>query len=315
MNRTRATLLMLLPLLVASMVSPAQERLGILHEERSLYTRILVHKVNDLLCMKFTLVRSDSNQSCKDLNAPKRLVFAYARMTMTALLFNRQPQKILIVGLGGGTLPEAFFELLANVKIDIVEIDPAVIKVAKEYFLFEDNEHKRVIAQDARVFIKRAILQSTEYDLVILDAFNGDYIPEHLMTKEFLLEVQNVLSRDGVLIANTFGTSKLYDYESNTYRDVFGSFINYKRPETGNRLIIVPQAKLDSEERDPIDAAELIQTARELESKMSALEVPIIRYARELPRKMVSKPDWDQNTEIITDQFSPVNLLRRQPRD
>ncbi len=315
MNRTRATLLMLLPLLVASMVSPAKERLGILHEERSLYTRILVHKVNNLLCMKFTLVRSDSNQSCKDLSAPKRLVFAYARMTMSALLFNRDPQKILIVGLGGGTLPEAFFDLLDNVKIDTVEIDPAVIKVAKEYFLFEDNERKRVIAQDARVFIKRAILQSTEYDLVILDAFNGDYIPEHLMTKEFLLEVQKVLSRDGALVANTFGTSKLYDYESNTYQDVFGSFINYKRPETGNRLIIVPQAKLDSEERDPIDAAELIQTARELEGKMSELEVPIVRYARELPRKMLSKPDWDQNTGIITDQFSPVNLLRRQSRD
>jgi spermidine synthase len=236
-------------------------------------------------------------------------------MTMAALLFNRDPQKILIVGLGGGTLPEAFFDLLDNARIDTVEIDPAVIKVAKEYFLFEDNERKRVIAQDARVFIKRAILQSTEYDLVILDAFNGDYIPEHLMTKEFLLEVQKVLSRDGVLVANTFGTSKLYDYESNTYQDVFGSFINYKRPETGNRLIIVPQAKLDFEEREPIDAADLIQTARELESKMSELEVPIIRYARELPRKMVSRPDWDQNTEIITDQFSPVNLLRRQSRD
>ena len=315
MNRTRATLLMLLPLLVASMVSLAEERIGILHEERSLYTRILVHKVNDLLCMKFTLVRSDSNQSCKDLSAPKRLVFAYARMTMSALLFNRHPQKILIVGLGGGTLPEAFFDLLDNVKIDTVEIDPAVIKVAKEYFLFEDNERKRVIAQDARVFIKRAILQSTEYDLVILDAFNGDYIPEHLMTKEFLLEVQKVLSRDGVLVANTFGTSKLYDYESNTYQDVFGSFINYKRPETGNRLIIVPQAKLDFEEREPIDSAELIQTARELEGKMSELEVPIVRYARELPRKMASKPDWDLNTEIISDQFSPVNLLRRQSRD
>ena len=128
MNRIRATLLMLLPLLVASMVSPAKERIGILHEERSLYTRILVHKVNNLLCMKFTLVRSDSNQSCKDLSAPKRLVFAYARMTMSALLFNRDPQKILIVGLGGGTLPEAFFQLLDNAKIDTVQSRPKFLK-------------------------------------------------------------------------------------------------------------------------------------------------------------------------------------------
>ena len=315
MNRPRILISMVPMLLLASSLSFTKERTGILHEERSLYTRILVHKVNDLLCMKFTLVRSDSNQSCKDLRAPRRLVFAYAKMTMTALLFNQQPQNILIVGLGGGTLPEAFFGLLDNVQIDTVEIDQAVIKVAKEYFLFKESERNRVFAQDARVFVKRAILQSKEYDLVILDAFNGDYIPEHLMTKEFLIEVQRLLSQKGLLIANTFGTSKLYDYESNTYHDVFGDFINYKRPETGNRLIIVPQAKLLSEERDPIDTAKLLQTARQLEGKMAELEVPIIRYARELPRKMASKPDWDQNTEIITDQFSPVNLLRRQLRD
>ena len=181
-------------------------------------------------------------------------------MTMTALLFNQQPQNILIVGLGGGTLPEAFFGLLDNVQIDTVEIDQAVIKVAKEYFLFKESERNRVFAQDARVFVKRAILQSKEYDLVILDAFNGDYIPEHLMTKEFLMEGQRLLSKEGLLIANTFGTSKLYDYESNTYHDVFGDFINYKRPETGNRLIIVPQAKLLSEERDPIDTATVSYT-------------------------------------------------------
>ena len=55
----------------------------------------------------------------------------------------------------------------------------------------------------------------------MLDAFDGEYIPEHLMTVEFL-EMRDLLSDDGVLVANTFASSKLYDYESATYAEAFG---------------------------------------------------------------------------------------------
>ena len=78
----------LLTLLSAPFATAAPDKNGVLHEERSLYTRILVHQNKDLRCLKFTLVRSDSNQSCLDLSQPKRMVFTYAKMTMTALLFN-----------------------------------------------------------------------------------------------------------------------------------------------------------------------------------------------------------------------------------
>ncbi len=48
----------------------------------------------------------------------------------------------------------------------------------------------RVFEQDARVWVKRAATAPKRYDLIMLDAFNGDYIPEHLMTREYLAETR-----------------------------------------------------------------------------------------------------------------------------
>src|SRR5205823_8355450 len=73
------------------------------------------------------------------------------------------------------------------------------------------------------------------YDVVMLDAFENDYIPEHMLTREFLEEVKSVMAPNGVIVANTFSDSALYDHESVTYRAVFGSFFNLK---LGNRIIL-----------------------------------------------------------------------------
>jgi spermidine synthase len=79
------------------------------------------------------------------------------------------------------------------------------------------------------------IPQKPNYDLVLLDAFDADYIPEHMLTREFLQEVKSIMTPDGVIVANTFSDSALYDYESVTYRAVFGAYFNLK---LANRIIV-----------------------------------------------------------------------------
>ncbi len=76
--------------------------------------------------------------------------------------------------------------MLPNAQLDIVEIDPAVDRVARKYFGFKPAAKTRVFVEDGRVFVKRAGRQKPNYDLVMLDAFAEDYIPEHMLTKEFL---------------------------------------------------------------------------------------------------------------------------------
>ena len=284
----------------------------IIHEERSLYTSILVQQSRGLLCLNFTLKRADSSQSCMDVKNPKRMVFSYTRMVMAGLLFNPNPKNIMIVGLGGGTLPMALNELFPQAKIQTVEIDGAVVDVAKRFFNFQESANNKIVQQDARVFAKRANLNKEKFDFIMLDAFNGDYIPEHLMTREFLTEVQSLLTAQGVVIANTFASSVLYDHESNTYADVFGKFINLKGRDTGNRIIIVPEGAISSEQRNSISKQAINAQAKKLAPVLEPYSVPIKRLARDIYKRIGAPADWDENKRSLTDQYSPANLLRNQ---
>ena len=284
----------------------------VLHEERSVYTRIIVEDERNLRCLKFTLVRENSRQTCMDRNNPQRLVFDYAKMTLSALLLKPDPKRILIIGLGGGTLPMALRDILPSTVIDTVEIDEAVVRVAKRFFDFAEDDQNRVYVQDARVFGKRAALRGEQYDLIILDAFDGEYIPEHLMTIEFLGEMRDLLSDDGVLVANTFASSKLYDYESATYAEAFGDFLNFRLPTSGNRVILVPQAKLDTDLRTPLDRKTLRANAEVLKVPMAPYDMPLKRYVSTLLSLSEQKPDWNSRIRPLTDQFSPANVLQNQ---
>ena len=277
-----------------------------------MYTRLIVDDEGSIRCLKFTLVRKNSRQTCIDRNNPQRLVFDYAKMTLSALLLKPDPERILIIGLGGGALPNALRDILPGAVIDTVEIDEAVVRVAKKFFSFAEDKQNRVYVQDARVFGKRAALRGEQYGLIILDAFDGEYIPEHLMTTEFLSEMRGLLSNDGVLVANTFASSKLYDYESATYAEAFGGFLNFRLPTSGNRVILVPQARLDLEARRPLDRKTLRANADTLKVSMAPYDVPLNRYVGTLLSLSKQKPDWDQRVRPLTDQFSPANVLQSQ---
>ena len=304
---------LLTALLVTSAIAPVLAAgKTVVHEERSLYTSILVQQQYDLRCLNFTLKRADSSQSCMDVTDPKRMVFAYTRMAMSGLLFNSNPKNIMIVGLGGGTLPRALHEIFPEAKIQTVEIDSAVIGVAKQFFNFTETADNKIIQQDARVFAKRAALQKQQFDMIILDAFNGDYIPEHLMTVEFLTEVQNLLTADGVLVANTFASSDLYAHESNTYKKVFGEFINLKGRDSGNRVVIVPQGAISAAQRASISKGALLAQADALSPMLAPYAVPIKSLARDILKTIGAPADWDKNKRPLTDQYSPANLLKSQ---
>ena len=273
----------------------------LIHRERSLYQTILVNKNGSTVCLQFSVRRDQRNQSCIDQRRPKEMVFTYTKMMMSALLLNPNPERVLIAGLGGGTLPTALAELFPEAQIDIVEIDPAVVAVAKRFFGFAETAKLKVFTQDARVFTKRALIRNATYDLIMLDAYNGDYIPEHLMTREYLNETKSLLTDNGIIAANTFTVSRLYDHESATYYDVFGEFFNLRTAQSSNRVILTSQQPLPN-------IMVLGQRAKQLEDRLRPFGVNIRRY----PKLLSSKVDWVDDVRILTDQYSPVNLLQNQ---
>ncbi|MGA1741414.1 MAG: spermidine synthase [Pseudohongiellaceae bacterium] len=277
----------------------AQRGIREIHQERSLYRNIIVTEDSTRRCLRFTITRrTGQNQSCRFLENPQELVFPYAKMTLSSLLIQDNPQRILIIGLGGGTLPEVYHTLFPEAEIIISEIDEAVLNVAEEFFEFEQTDLIKVDIGDGRVYVKRAALRNEVFDLVIIDAFNGEYIPEHLMTEEFLEEIKLLLPENGMLVANTFSTSRLYDAESQTYQNVFGEIINLRMSNTGNRIIMASMQELP-------DLFTLNRRAANWRSRLEMFGMDVTDY----PQHMSKEVDWNTDERPLTDQYSPANLL------
>jgi spermidine synthase len=283
--------------LLACVLSCASWAEEVLHTERSLYRQIVVYQDGRLRCMRFTRLAT-ARQSCVDLDDRPRLVFEYLRMMLGALYLAPEPRRVLVIGLGGGTLTDALQRVLPDAQIDAVEIDPAVVRVARQYFDFQPAPRTRVHEEDGRVFVKRAMKDAQRYDLILLDAYDHEYIPEHMLTREFLQEVKGVLAPGGVLAANTFSSSRLYDHESTTYAAVFGTFFNLKRR---NRVIILKNDGLPS-----IDT--LRSNAARLQPRLAAAGVD----PEWLLGLFDTEVDWRTDARVLTDRYSPSNLLNAE---
>ena len=295
MKRRSLLLSLFLTVITLSTACGVRADQRLVHSERSLYREVLVYENGDVRCMCFTRHCRVGRQSCMDTRHPDRIVMGYPKMMLGALFINPAPRSVLIIGLGGGTLPRTLRQLLPQVQIDVVEIDPAVVRVAARYFGFAASDKTRVIETDGRVYVKRALRGTQRYDLIMLDAFDHEYIPEHLLTQEFLQEVKSLLAPGGVLAANTFSSSGLYEHESVTYAKVFDNFFNMKRE---NRVIVTRLSALP-------DAEQLRTTAQQFATSFE-------RYgfkAAELLPLFTQERDWDPNARVLTDQYSPANLL------
>lgn len=297
-NRWRALLLGGAGLFGMTLLTPNganADNMKLLHSERSLYREVLVYETGDVRCICFTRLCRIGRQTCQDVKRPNRIVMNYPQMMLGALFVKPEPKSVLIVGLGGGTIPRALHEVVPQARIDVVEIDPAVVKVARRYFDLGDSSNLNVIEADGRVQVKRALREQQRYDIIMLDAFDHEYIPEHLLTQEFLQEVKALLAPGGVLAANTFSSSRLYDHESTTYASVFPQFFNLKRE---NRVIIAANGPL------PADT-ELRANSEQFRGSFKAFGISTDKVLELFSRKQ----DWEPNARVLTDQYSPANLL------
>lgn len=277
---------------------PAWAEFAVVRQEKSAINDIYITKEPEgWRCLRFSLTLP-GRQSCVDPAAPQRLKFQYTQAMMGALLLQPQPKRILMIGLGGGSLPMALRQMLPDAQIDTVEIDPAVAQVAEKEFFFKPDAHMKVHIGDGRAFVQQAAAAGKTYDIIFLDAFSKYYIPEHLLTVEFLREVKGILKVGGVAVANTASNSGLYAIESATYAAVFGEFYNVK---FGARLIFAARDALP-----PV--ATLQDNAKHWADKLAPIGVDV---AQLLPL-FTTTPDWPAETQVLTDKYHPANELNKQ---
>ena len=134
-------------------------------------------------------------------------------------------KRTLLVGGAGYTLPKEFLRTYPAVEMDVVEIDPAMTQIAREYFRMQDDPRLRIHHEDGRVFLNNA--PSAKYDAVLIDAFNSLFsVPHQLTTIEAVRQVDRVLTDDGVVIFNVGSAisgrgSYFLQAELATYSEVF----------------------------------------------------------------------------------------------
>lgn len=278
------------PLFVSLMTWPfkLKGQQKFIFSERSGVQKIRVSEQGGLRSLQFG--EGDTPiQTCISLKKPHRLILGCSRLMMAALYLNPAPKKILILGLGGGVLSRALGELLPESEITNVEIDPLVAEIAERYFNFQASSQQQIIIDDGRHFIETAVSQGQQYDLIMLDAYNETYIPTRLMSIEFLHSVKSLLASGGVLAANTFSLSTLYDRESATYAAVFGEFYTVK---FNNRILLAKKDGLPT-------LASIKDTSKIMASQFSYLGI----HTPWLTNLFTTAQDWDLLALPLNDDF------------
>jgi spermidine synthase len=214
--------------------SPENETM--LLERQSDYNTLLVSETHTgLRILRFE--RGGEWQTAVRLDDPGHLAIGYTQAFPIAFVYATQPQRVLMVGLGGGAFPRFLRSRFSHLSIDIVEIDPAVVEIAKSHFGFREDAHMRAFVADGRRFIES---HTGEYDVVFLDAYGIDNVPYHLATREFLQRVRNALTPSGVVVSNLWdpNSNPLYASMVQTYRVVFPEVTIMRVPDDDNRLVI-----------------------------------------------------------------------------
>lgn len=272
----------------------------VVYEKESLYHYINVIDDGPIRALQFRKGPGANWQSAINLENPGEHVLEYTRMLFAGLAFVAQPEDILIIGLGGGIVPTEFRKQYPSARIDIVELDREVLKVAERFFAF-DSASFNVHIDDGRVYMRLAREKGRKYDIIVLDAFNGAYIPPHLTTAEFLRQVFALLKENGCVTSNIHHRNRLYEYQQRTYAAVAPH--NYTFRGADNTVVI-------STGNIPLKSAGVIQ------QNLAALqlEMPFTFDLRAVGDQLLDKPDWPLQGEILTDNYSPVNILNARQR-
>lgn len=251
---------------------------------RGQHVDVMVMQGQNFRCMTFD--RRNMYQSCMLSAKPTALALEYTRGLLAGMrLLEQPPKNMLLIGMGGGSIPKAVMQHWPNVRLDVVELDRAVVQVAQDWFALQPNAQVQITVQDARVFVRQQIRQGQRYDLIMLDAFDQDYIPEHLLTVEFLQQIRQLLAPGGVVAANTFAQGRLQAHEEATWQAVFPTLWRAKR--LMNDILYAAERPLNAPAAD-------------------ALQEAITGVWTDYPTQAVAP----SAARVLTDQWSPTNLLR-----
>lgn len=257
------------------------------------YSRILVLNAKDEETGKpiLTLTNGISGiQAAIFTDGTKDLVFKYTQFYDLFQHFVPNPSNVLMIGGSAYTYPKYFIENHPNSKMDVIEIDPGMTNIARQYFGLKDEKNLTIYHQDARIFLNE---NKNKYDVIFGDAFgSGSSIPFQLTTKETAIKKYDALNDDGIVMINIISSvggdkGRFARAEYTTYKEVFPQVFLFATQNTDDENMIqnLILLALKSPENPKLESSD---------KKMSELLSKLWKHpiANDVP--------------ILTDDFAPV---------
>ena len=267
------------------------------------YHGLAVVDDNDSRYLRF----DNSFQSGMYKDRPFATRFEYSDFFNLALAYNPDAQRVLFIGLGGGSGPKRMWRDFPQLQIDAVELDPVVRDVAYRYFALPRSPRLRVEVEDGRRFLARA---DERWDAIMIDAYYADSIPFHLATAEFMELVHSRLEPGGVVVSNVIGsiegpTSRLFRSFVRTYRAVFPTVLTHpvvldeNEPDSAQRNLMLVATESARPQKEF-----LARRWQELRTRVpSAVDLgPAIRDRHD---ELIPTRD----VPILTDDYAPTDAL------
>jgi spermidine synthase len=173
-------------------------------------------------------------QSAMELSNPVRLALAYTRKMMAFLLFNHAPERILLLGLGGGSLAKFCYANLPAATLTAVEVNQDVIALRDEFGVPADDDRFRVVNADGAAYIS-ALAQRK--DVILADACDRTGVAMQLGSVEFYRNARRCLSTGGVFVANICGDRKSVAARLGNLREAFEDELLSLQVQTNGNLI------------------------------------------------------------------------------
>ncbi len=220
-------------------------------------------------CLHFTHTAVQSRMRLKD---PVALVNAYTRKMMSFLLFNPEPKHMVMVGLGGGSIPKFCYRHFPAMQITAIEIDADVIAMRNEFCIPADDERFRIVHADGAKYISRL---PTPADVVLIDAFDPEGVAPALAKSDFYDRAAASLTPDGLLVMNLSGRRDRFAPHIERIRDAFeGNALLVPVPADDNTLLFAFKGPV------PLSMTKDFQARAEMLRSKLSLEFP--KYLRRI---------------------------------
>jgi spermidine synthase len=257
------------------------------------YNRIWIYNSFDKKTMEAirTFSINNENSSAMFLNKTD-LVYDYTKFYHLARHFNPDFKTTLMLGGAGYSYPKDFLLQYPEATIDVVEIDPKVTELAKQYFNLSDNSRLTIFHEDGRIYLNKT---SKKYDVIFGDAFSSHYsLPYQLTTKEAVQKEFDILNDNGVVIVNIISS-------------IEGESGQFLRAEYATYKCIFPQVFLfpvkDVNDSKKVQNIILIALKTNQEQKFSNTNPILNKYLQHLWKTPVNI-----DMPILTDDYAPVDF-------